>query len=111
MPACRAFPNSRELPAPPDLAVVAVPAAAVTAVIQDCIAAGVPAAVVWAGGFAEGDDAGRARQRELEAVAAPAVKLCGPNCIGMINTAIGLTASFSSLMTEIDALTPARSRW
>ena len=101
----RAFPtcaNSR----PPDLAVVAVPAASVTAVIQDCIAAGVPAAIVWAGGFAEGDDAGRA-SRELEAVSrAGAIKLCGPNCIGVINTAIGLTASFSSLMTEIDALTP-----
>ena len=101
------FPNLRELPAPPDLAVVAVPAASVTAVIQDCIAAGIPAAVVWAGGFAEGDDAGRARQRELEAVSrAGGIKLCGPNCIGVINTAIGLTASFSSLMTEIDALMP-----
>ena len=81
------FPNLRELPAPPDLAVVAVPAASVTAVIQDCIAAGIPAAVVWAGGFAEGDDAGRARQRELEAVSrAGGIKLCGPNCIGVINT-------------------------
>ena len=101
------FPNLRELPSPPDLAVVAVPAASVTAVIQDCIAAGVPAAIVWAGGFAEGDDAGRARQRELEAVSrAGGIKLCGPNCIGVINTSIGLTASFSSLMTEIDRLTP-----
>ena len=101
------FPNLRELPSPPDLAVVAVPAASVTAVIQDCIAAGVPAAIVWAGGFAEGDDAGRARQRELEAVSrAGGIKLCGPNCIGIINTSIGLTASFSSLMTEIDRLTP-----
>src|SRR5262249_14571387 len=34
------------------------------------------------------------------------LKLCGPNCIGIINTAIGLTASFSSLMTEIDRFTP-----
>ena len=65
-PDCRAFRNLRALPSPPDLAIVAVPAASVPAVIQDCIAAGVPAAVVWAGGFAEGDDAGRARQRELE---------------------------------------------
>src|SRR4249919_1016513 len=32
------FPHLRELPSPPDLAVVAVPAASVTAVIQDCIA-------------------------------------------------------------------------
>src|SRR5262249_31660644 len=36
------------------------------------------------------------------------LKLCGPNCIGIINTAIGLTASFSSLMTEIDRFTPGQ---
>jgi len=101
------FPRLRELPSPPDLAVIAVPAASVTEVIQDCIAAGIPAAVVWAGGFAEGDEAGRARQRQLEEVArAGGIKLCGPNCIGVINTSIGLTASFSSLMTDIDRLTP-----
>ena len=35
-------------------------------VVRDCLAARVPAAVVWAGGFAETDAEGRARQRELE---------------------------------------------
>ena len=68
---------------------------------------GVPAAVVWAGGFAETDAEGRARQRELEDVCrGTGLKLCGPNCIGVINTALGLTASFSSLMTEVDRLIP-----
>ena len=52
-------------------------------------------------------DEGRARQRELEAVCRDTgVKLCGPNCIGVINTSIGLTASFSSMLVELDALTP-----
>ena len=93
----------------PDLAILAVPAESVVDVVQDCVAAGVPAAVVWAGGFAEAGDAGRARQRELEAVCRDSgLKLCGPNCIGVINTAIGLTASFSSMMTENDRLHPWR---
>jgi acetyltransferase len=101
------FPSLQDLPAIPDLAIVATPAESVVAVIKECIAAGVPAAVVWAGGFAEIDDAGRARQRELEeACRGSPLKLCGPNCIGVINTSIGLTASFSSLMTELDSFRP-----
>jgi acetate---CoA ligase (ADP-forming) len=101
------YPSLVDLPAVPDMAIVAVPAESVLGVVADCIAAGVPSAVVWAGGFAEGDEAGRARQRQLETLCrGSALKLCGPNCIGIINTAIGLTASFSSLMTEIDHFTP-----
>src|SRR3982750_3418222 len=46
------FPHTRDLPSVPDLVIVAVPAQSVTDVIKDCVAAGVPAAVVWAGGFA-----------------------------------------------------------
>src|SRR5882672_54683 len=101
------FPNLRALPSCPDLVIVAVPAEAVVDLVKDCIAAGVAAAIVWAGGFAEGDDSGRARQKQLEDVCrGTSLKLCGPNCIGVINTSIGLTASFSSLMTEFDHLIP-----
>ncbi len=103
----RCYPSLAALPSMPDLAVIAVPAESVTSIARDCIAARIPAAVVWAGGFAETDDAGRARQRELEAACRGTdIKLCGPNCIGIINTSIGLTASFSSLMTELDHFNP-----
>jgi len=101
------FAHLRALPSRPDLVIVAVPAETVTEVVADCIAIGSPSAIVWAGGFAEVDDKGRARQRQLEDLCrGTSLKLCGPNCIGVINTSIGLTASFSSLMTEFDRLTP-----
>ena len=101
------YPRIDALPGVPDLALIAVPAEAVQAVVQDCADAGVPAAIVWAGGFAETDAAGRARQRELEALCRTSgILLCGPNCIGVINTSIGLTASFSSMLTEHAELTP-----
>jgi acetyltransferase len=101
------FAHLRALPSRPDLVIVAVPAETVTEVVADCIAIGSPGAIVWAGGFAEVDDEGRARQRQLEDLCrGTSLKLCGPNCIGVINTSIGLTASFSSLMTEFDRLTP-----
>lgn len=101
------YPRIDALPGIPDLALIAVPAEAVLDVVRDCIDAHVPAAIVWAGGFAETDAAGQARQRELEALCRDSpIKLCGPNCIGVINTAIGLTASFSSMLTEHAELTP-----
>jgi acetate---CoA ligase (ADP-forming) len=100
------FSDLRALPTTPDLVVVAVPAEATIEVVRDCIAVGIPAAIVWAGGFAEIGEEGRARQKQLEEVCRGTnLKLCGPNCIGVINTRIGLTASFSSLMTEFDQLT------
>jgi acetate---CoA ligase (ADP-forming) len=103
------FADLASLPEVPDMAILAVPAESVEDVVAMSIAAGVPSAVVWAGGFAEGDEKGRARQRRLEALCrSSSLKLCGPNCIGVINTAIGLTASFSSLMAEIDRFTPGR---
>jgi signal peptide peptidase SppA len=101
------FPGLAALPSVPDQAIIAVPAESVVSVVRDCLAAHVPAAVVWAGGFAETDAEGRARQRELEDVCrGTGLKLCGPNCIGVINTALGLTASFSSLMSEVDQFIP-----
>jgi acetate---CoA ligase (ADP-forming) len=100
------FASLADLPSVPDLGVIAVAAEAVTDVVRDCIAAKVPAAVVWAGGFAEGGEDGKLRQRELEQVAAGRIKLCGPNCLGIINTANGLTASFSSLLVDFANLIP-----
>jgi acetate---CoA ligase (ADP-forming) len=93
------------LPAVPDLVIIAVPAEAVYGVVKECIAATVPAAIVWSGGFAEAGPEGVAMQRRLEELCRNhSLKLCGPNCIGIINSSNGLTASFSSLLTEIDAL-------
>ena len=52
--------TARELPAGTDLAVIAVPAAAVLATVDDCAAAGVTSLVVISAGFAEAGQAGRA---------------------------------------------------
>jgi acetyltransferase len=100
------FPSLRELPSVPDLAILAVPAESIAAALKDCAGAGVPAAVAWAGGFAEVGEEGRARQRQVEdACRASGIKFCGPNCIGIINTSLGMTASFSTMLAEHERLT------
>ncbi|MFI7148454.1 GNAT family N-acetyltransferase [Nonomuraea sp. NPDC050022] len=76
-----------------DLAVVAVPARHVLQVARDCANAGVAGLVVLTSGFAE------AGQRELESqlvrvCRTAGMRLIGPNCLGVINTAAHLNASF-----------------
>ena len=92
----RAFPSVLDVPSPPELAVLAVPAAAVVGAARECARAGVRALVVVTSGFAESGDEGRERQRELLAVCrAAGMRMVGPNCLGVIDTAAGLNASFA----------------
>ena len=84
--------------APIDLAVVAVPAADVPDVVRDCAHAGVRGLVVISAGFAEVSPEGRAAQgRLVELVRASGMRLVGPNCLGLLNTApaIRLNATFA----------------
>ncbi len=87
----------RDVPGELDLAVIAVPAAAVLGVARDCAAKGVRALVVVSAGFGETGAEGRERQRELLSVCrAGGMRLVGPNCLGVMNTdpAVGLNATF-----------------
>jgi len=92
----RAFPSLRSIGEPVDMAVFAVPESAVDAALDDAIAAGVKAAVVFTAGFAEVGAAGEAAQRRMTAKArAGGLRLIGPNCLGVMNLRTGLYATFS----------------
>jgi acetate---CoA ligase (ADP-forming) len=85
-----------DVPWPVDLAVIAVPGAAVPDVARDCGAAGVRALVVLSAGFAELGRRGAERQAELLSVCrTTGMRLVGPNCLGVLNTAVGLNATFA----------------
>jgi acyl-CoA synthetase (NDP forming) len=93
----RAYPAVSAAPGPVDLAVIAVPAAAVVDVARDCAEAGVHALVVISAGFAESGPEGAERQRELVGVCrAAGMRLVGPNCLGVLCTAedVRLNATF-----------------
>ena len=54
----KAYPSVKELPEPPDLAVIVTPAVAVPAIIGECVDKGVKAAIVISAGFKETGAAG-----------------------------------------------------
>lgn len=96
-----AFTAVSDIPGPVELAIVAVPAAAVADVVLDCANKGVHSMIVISAGFAEIGEEGRQRQREVLGLARSyGLRLIGPNCLGIINTDpdVRLNASLASRM-------------
>ena len=82
----RAYPTVRDIPDPVDLAVVAVPAASVGEVLDDCLVKGVKALVIVSAGFGEAGEAGLESERRLvEQVREHGMRLVGPNALGVAN--------------------------
>jgi acetate---CoA ligase (ADP-forming) len=89
------YPDVASLPEAPDLAVVAVPARAVTASLRELAARGARAAVIFSSGFSETGEAGRALEQEAAAAArSSGLRLLGPNCLGYINAWNNAMATF-----------------
>lgn len=95
-----AFASLRAVGQPIDLAIFAVPAAAVAPALDDAIAARVKNIVMFSAGFAESGAEGSAAQQALAAKArAAGIRLLGPNCLGFMNVARGVYATFSPVVS------------
>lgn len=94
----RAFPTVLAIPGDVEMAVITVPSAVVSTVARQCAEKGVRGLVVISAGFGEAGPAGVALQRELvEICRSSGMRLVGPNCMGVINTApdVSLDATFA----------------
>jgi acyl-CoA synthetase (NDP forming) len=87
-----------ELPEPPELVVLSVPADGLEQAVDDSLAAGARALVAIAAGFAELGEDGAARERALvERVRAAGAVLVGPNCLGLVDAAAELQLASTPL--------------
>ena len=97
----KAYPNAQAIPGAVDVALVAVSAANVPNALRDCGKAGIPFAVVLAGGFAETGELGAAAQKELDAaIKESGVRVVGPNCIGVANIATRAFCAFGGALYD-----------
>lgn len=87
-----------ELPAVPDLAVIATPAATVPGVVAELGQRGCRAAVVVSAGLRATGRGQDLRQRVLDAAKPSLVRVVGPNSVGLISPGKGINASFAPLM-------------
>ena len=94
----RAYGSVLDIEGNVELAVLTVPAAAVVDVARQCAEKGVRGMVVISAGFAEvGADGVQLQGRLLQVCRDSGMRLVGPNCMGVINTApaINLDATFA----------------
>ena len=99
----RAWPDLDALPAPPDLAIVAVAGEQAVQAVDRCAALGVSAAIVISAGFSETGEAGRRTQDAMTARArAAGMRIVGPNSQGLANFGNGAIASFSTMFLEVE---------
>ncbi len=87
--------NIAEVPFPVDLAVLHIPPRLIPAVLRECAGKGVKGVVISAEGFAETGSQGAQYQREVEQILrSSGMRGFGPNTLGLVNTATGLTTSY-----------------
>ncbi|MCG8700604.1 MAG: CoA-binding protein, partial [Bacteroidales bacterium] len=84
-----------------DLTIIALPAEKALPAVEAALANGTKTLIVLAAGFGEAGIAGIKRQEQLTTLCQEnSVRLLGPNCLGIINTAHHLNASFSKQMPK-----------
>jgi acyl-CoA synthetase (NDP forming)/GNAT superfamily N-acetyltransferase len=97
----RAYASVADIPDEVDLALVAVPAASVAVVADECLAKGVKALLVITSGFGETGADGMSAERGLVTEArAHGMRVIGPNALGVVNNApdVRLNASLAPVL-------------
>ena len=94
----RAYTSVYDLPETPDLAIFIVPTDQVIGLMEDFGKIGTKRAVVITAGFRETGSAGQELEEELKACTRRhGIRFLGPNCIGLINSAISLNITVMPL--------------
>jgi acetyltransferase len=95
----KAYPKISDIGKEIDLAVIVIPAKFVPASLRECAAAGIRSAVVISAGFKEAGKDGTLLEEELSRIAKERnIRILGPNCLGLINTANDMNATFAADM-------------
>jgi len=94
----KAYASPLDLPEAPDLAMLVVPTDQVVPVLEDFAKIGTKRAIIVSAGFKETGPAGRELEERLKEIAAASgMRFLGPNCMGIVNTEIGLNVTVAAL--------------
>jgi acetyltransferase len=92
------YPSVLDIPEEVDLAIVCIIADNVYHTLEECVAKGIKAAIVFSSGFAEAGPDGLALQKQItELTAKTGLRIVGPNCVGLLNANNGVMATFAFL--------------
>ena len=92
----RCYPSLEAVGETLDMVVIAIPAAAVNAAVEDCARNGVKNVVIISSGFAEEGEVASEQQAKLAAIAKrTGIRVAGPNCEGYFNAISRASTTFS----------------
>lgn len=92
----RCYPTIGAIGQPVDLAIIAIPAAAVLEAVEEAVAAGARNILIVSSGFAEAGEAASVAQRRIGEIARQSgVRIVGPNSEGFHNAIGNVAATFS----------------
>jgi acetyltransferase len=92
----KAYKDIASLPELPDLVVITTPAPSAPGLIQECVDAGVPSAIIISAGFKEHGEEGKELERKIaKIIAGGKMRIIGPNCLGVMNPITGMNATFA----------------
>lgn len=101
------YPSYADIPVTPDLAIVAVPALVGIDMLPSIAKKGTKNVLIFSAGFKEvGSEGVKLEQRLKEIADTYGLAILGPNCLGFLNTAVHLNATFGQATT-----TPGETRF
>ena len=93
------YPTLLDVPEDVEMAIISIPAAFVLDALEQCVAKGVKAAVIFSAGFSEIGSEGEALQRRMTELArASGLRILGPNSFGLIRVTNAVMASFAHIV-------------
>ena len=95
-----AYKSILDLPEKVDLVIVATKAHTVPDLIKQCVEREIASAVVLSAGFKEIGAEGRELEDAIFSVARGKLRIIGPNCLGLMNPAYGLNATFAKTIAK-----------
>ncbi|MHA1578221.1 MAG: acetate--CoA ligase family protein [Candidatus Freyarchaeota archaeon] len=97
----KAYRSVKDIPDSVDLALFIVPSQAAPSAMRDCAEKGVKHVIILSAGFAEVDEVGEERQREIVEIARKSgMRVIGPNCVGVTN----LSNRFTTADIDVNSL-------
>jgi acetyltransferase len=96
----KAYPSIGDIPDQIDLAVIVTPSKTVPGIVQECVDAGIPGAIIISAGFKEIGAEGIKLEQEILKIARGKMRIIGPNCLGVMMPLRGLNATFAGAMAR-----------
>lgn len=95
----KSYPSVEEIGEPVDLAIIVTPAQTVLQLVKECQKAHVKGIIIISAGFKElGPEGQKLEEAILNEVKGTALRIIGPNCLGIMNPHTKLNASFAKGM-------------